>query len=129
MTHVDQAGRPHSLYSRVCSCLAARFYYCCIIFSYVWAEPRLIMLLSKIMGGGIVMPRSSPQHDCDAMILAAAKAIFWPARVFGICSECQFVKTRFTCGNWGKFHIICPVFNLRVPPRVGANRRVCITAF
>ena len=23
----------------------------------------------------------------------------------------------------------CPVFNLRVPSRVGANRRVCITAF
>ena len=24
---------------------------------------------------------------------------------------------------------ICPGFNLRVPPRVGANRHVCITAF
>ena len=24
---------------------------------------------------------------------------------------------------------ICPVLNLRVPPRVGANRRVCIAAF
>ena len=23
---------------------------------------------------------------------------------------------------------ICPVYNLRMPPRVGANRRVCITA-
>ena len=55
--HVDPAGRPHSLYSRVCSCLAARFYYCYLTFYYVWAEPWLIMLLSKIMGGGgIVMP-------------------------------------------------------------------------
>ena len=40
----------------VCSCLEARFYYCCIIFSYVWAEPRAFVLLSKIMGGGNVMP-------------------------------------------------------------------------
>ena len=37
----------------VCSYLEARFYYCCIIFSYVWAEPRAFVLLSKIMGGGM----------------------------------------------------------------------------
>ena len=124
----------------VCSFLAARFCYCYIIFYYVWAEPLLIVLLSKIMGG-----------CCDAMIFAtaqaifwltrvfgvcseclfvltrftcgnifaAAQAIFWPIRVFGVCSECLFVLTRFTCGNRGKFRIIlCPGFNLRVPPRV-----------
>ena len=64
---------------------------------------------------------------CDAMIFAAAQAILWPTRVSGICSGCLFVLTRFTCGNRG--NSICPVFNLRVPPRVGANRHVCITAF
>ena len=37
--------------------------------------------------------------DCDAMIFAAARAIFWPTRVFGVCSEFLFVLTRFTCGN------------------------------
>ena len=60
--------------------------------------------------------------DCDAMIFAAAQTIFWP-----ICFGCLFVLTRFICGNWANY--ICPVFNLRVPPRVGANRRVRITAF
>ena len=37
--------------------------------------------------------------DCDAMIFAAARAIFWPTGVFGVCSEFLFVLTRFTCGN------------------------------
>ena len=45
---------------------------------------------------------------CDAMIFAAAQAFFW--------------------SETGK-NSICPGFNLRVPPRVGANRHVCITAF
>ena len=99
---------------------------CYLIFYYVWAEPLLIVLLSKIMGG-----------DCDAIIFATAQAIFWPTRVFGVCSkclfvlthftfentfaaaqaifwptrtfgvcsECLFVLTRFTCGNRGKFHM------------------------
>ena len=78
----------------VCSSLAARFCYCYVIFYYVWAEPLLIVLLSKIIGG-----------DCDAMIFAAAQAIFRPTRVFGVCSECLFVLTCFTCGNRGKFHM------------------------
>ena len=94
VTHVDSAGRPHSLYSRSLFFLAVRFCYCYLIFYYVWAEPLLTVLLSKIMGGG-----------CDAMIFAAAQAIFWPTRVFGVCSECLFVLTRFTCGNRGKFHM------------------------
>ena len=37
----------------VCSCLAAQSY---LISYYVWEEPQLVMLLSKIMGGGIAMP-------------------------------------------------------------------------
>ena len=72
----------------VCSFLAARLCYCYLIFYHVWAEPLVIVLLSKIMGG-----------NCDAMIFAAAQAIFWPTRIFGGCSECLFVLTRFTCGN------------------------------
>ena len=44
-----------------CSFLAARFCYCYLIFYYVWAKPRLIVMLSKIMRGG----------GCDAMIFAA----------------------------------------------------------
>ena len=42
---------------------------------------------------------------CDAMIFAAAQAIFWPTWVFGVCSECLFMLTRFTCGNRKKFHM------------------------
>ena len=49
------------------------------------------ILLSKIMGG-----------DCDAMILAAVQATFWPNRVFGVCPLHLFVLTRFTCGNRGE---------------------------
>ena len=70
VTHVDSEGRPNSLYSRSSSFLATRFYYCYIIFYYVWAEPRPVVLLSKIRGGGVVMP------CCDTMIFAAAQAIF-----------------------------------------------------
>ena len=70
VTHVDSEGRPNSLYSRISSFLETRFYYCYIIFYYVWAEPRPVVLLSKIMGGGVVMP------CCDTMIFAAAQAIF-----------------------------------------------------
>ena len=84
---VQRGGRILSVLG-VCSFLAARFCYCHITFYYVWAEPLLIVLLSKIMG-----------EDCDAMIFAAAQAIFWPTRVFGFCSDCLFVLTRFTCGN------------------------------
>ena len=71
---VQRGGRIFSILG-VCSFLAARFYCCYLIFYIGWAKPQLIVLLSKIMGG-----------DCDAMILAAAKAYFWPFRVFGICS-------------------------------------------
>ena len=90
---VQRGGRILSILG-VCSFLAARLCYCYLIFYYVWAEPLLIVLLSKVMGGG-----------CDVMIFAAAQAIFWPTRVFGVCSECLFVLTRFTCGNRGKFHM------------------------
>ena len=71
---VQRGGRIFSVLG-VCSFLAARFCYCYLIFYYSWAKPLLIVLLSKIVRG-----------DCDAMILAAAQAIFWPTRVFGICS-------------------------------------------
>ena len=71
---VQRGGRIFSVLG-VCSFLAARSCYCYLIFYYSWAKPLLIVLLSKIVRG-----------DCDAMILAAAQAIFWPTRVFGICS-------------------------------------------
>ena len=127
VTHVDPAGRPHSLYSRGCSCLATRFYYCCLIFSYVWAEPRLTILLSKVMGGGlpchdlrrstIVMPWSSPQQNQFSgqlgFLVFVLNVSLW---------------RRVLPAETGE-NSICPVFNLRVPPRVGANRRVCTTVF
>ena len=71
----------------------------------------------KIMGGG----------DCDATILAAVQAtFFWPIRVFGVCSLCLFVLARFTCENRGIPCVLRTGFNLCVPPRVGADRHVCI---
>ena len=59
---VQRGGRIFSVLG-VCSFLAARLCYCYLIFYYGWAKPMLIVLLSKIMGGGIVMTRSSPQHQ------------------------------------------------------------------
>ena len=61
---IQRGGRILSVLG-VCSFLAARLCYCYLIFYYVWAEPRPIVLLSKIMRGG----------GCDAMIFAAAQAI------------------------------------------------------
>ena len=58
---VQREGRIFSVLGDA-SFLAARFCYCYLIFYYVWAEPRLIVLLAKIIGG-VVMPRSSPQHQ------------------------------------------------------------------
>ena len=64
---------------------------------------------------------------CDAMIFAAAQEIFWPTRVLvfvlNVCLCCRVLPAE--TGETS----ICPGFNLRVPPRVGANRHVCITAF
>ena len=71
---IQRGGRILSILE-VCFFLATRFYHRYLIFYPVWAEPRLIVLLSKIMGGG-----------CDAMIFDAAQVIFWPTRVFGVCS-------------------------------------------
>ena len=51
---VQRGGRIFSVLG-VCSFLAARFCYCYLIFYYGWAKPMLIVLLSKIMEGGIVM--------------------------------------------------------------------------
>ena len=60
---VQRGGRIFSVLG-VCSLLAARLCYYYLIFYYGWAKPMLIVLLSKIMGGG----------DCDDMILAAVSA-------------------------------------------------------
>ena len=58
VTHVDSAGRPNSLYSRNSFFSSDPLLVCYIIFYYVWAEPRPVILLSNIMGGG----------GCDAML-------------------------------------------------------------
>ena len=71
---VQRGGRIFSVLG-ACSFLAARFCYCYFVFYYDWAKPLLIVLLSKITG-----------EDCDAMILAAAKAISWPTWFFYLCS-------------------------------------------
>ena len=102
-----------------CSFLAARFCYCYLIFYYVWAEPRLIVLLSKIMGGG---------GGCDAMIFAAANANFLANSGFWYLFWMLICVDAFYMRKPGKIPYVL-VFNLRVPPRVGANRHVCITAF
>ena len=54
VTHVGSAGRPHSLYSRSLLFSSGPFL---LVLSYVllyfWTEPLMIILLSKIMGGGL----------------------------------------------------------------------------
>ena len=61
---IQRGGRILSILG-VCSFLAARFYCCHLTFYYVWAEPRLAVLLSKIMGG----------RGGDAMIFAGESSI------------------------------------------------------
>ena len=88
VTHVGLAGRPHSLYSRS------------LFFS---SGPSLLLLLYFLLclGRTAADYPAVENHggDYDAMIFAAAQAIFWPTRAFGVCSEYLFVLTRFTCGN------------------------------
>ena len=70
------------------------------------------MLLSKIMGGGLSC------HDLRRSTSNFLADLFW------MLIHVDAFSLRKPGGN-----STCPVFNLRVPPRVGANRRVCITAF
>ena len=71
--------------------------------------------------------------ECDAMIFAAARLWCHDLRrstsnfladLFWMLIRVDAFSLRKPGGN-----STCLVFNLRVPPRVGANRRVCITAF
>ena len=52
VTHVDSAGRPNSLYSRNSFFSSDPLLLLLYYFYYVWAEPRPVVLLSKIIGGG-----------------------------------------------------------------------------
>ena len=70
------------------------------------------MLLSKIMGGGLSC------HDLRRITSNFLADLFW------MLIHVDAFSLRKPGGN-----STCPVFNLRVPPRVGANRRVRITAF
>ena len=75
MTPVDPAGRPHSLYFR----------------SLFLSRSLLLSYFLLFLGRTAADYDAVENHgggDCHAMIFAAAKAIFWPTRVFGICSEC-----------------------------------------
>ena len=74
MTHVDPAGRPHSLYSR----------------SLFFSSDPLLLLLSYFL---LCLGRTAADcpavetyggGGCDAMIFAAAQAIFWPTRVLDV---------------------------------------------
>ena len=51
---IQRGGRIFSVLGD-CFFLAVRFYYCYLTFYSVWAELRLIVLLSKVMGG-VAMP-------------------------------------------------------------------------
>ena len=76
MTHVDSAGRPHSLYSRS------------LLFS---SGPFLLLLSYFLLCLGKTADCPAVENhggDSDAIIFAAAQAIFWPTRVFGVCPEC-----------------------------------------
>ena len=57
VTHVGSAGRPHSLYSRSLLFSSGPFLlvlsYFLLVPYYIWTEPLMIILLSKIMGGGL----------------------------------------------------------------------------
>ena len=103
MTHVGSAGRPLFLCSRSLFFSSSPFLLLLSYFLlYGWAKPLLIVLLSKIMGGGC--------DDCDAMILAAAQAIFWPTQFFfNVCCVDAFYLRKP-----GKIPYVL-VFNLHVP--------------
>ena len=97
VTHADSAGRPHSL---------------CSTSPFFSSGPSLLLLYYFLLCSGKTTADcpAAKNHGgggCDAMIFAAAQAIFWPTRVFGVCSGCLIVLTRFTCGNRGKFHMSC----------------------
>ena len=57
VTHVGSAGRPHSLYSRSLLFSSGPFLlvlsYFLLVPYYIWTEPLMIILLSKIMRGGL----------------------------------------------------------------------------
>ena len=59
----------------VCSFLAARFCYCYLNF-LLWLGKTAADCTAVENHGG----------ECDAMILAAAQATFWPTLVFDVCS-------------------------------------------
>ena len=95
VTHVRSAGRPHFLCSRSLFFPSGPFLLLLLYYLLCLGRTAADCSAVKNHGGG----------GCDAMIFAAAPAIFWPTRVFGICSKYLFVLTRFTCGNRGKFHM------------------------
>ena len=75
MTHVGSVGRPYFLCSR----------------SLFFSSSPFLLLLSYFLlwlGKTDADCTTVKNHggDCDAMILAAAPAIFWPTLVFGVCS-------------------------------------------
>ena len=59
VTHVDSAGRPNSLYSRNSFFSSDPLLLLLYYFLLCLGEPRPVILLSKIMGGG---------GGCDAML-------------------------------------------------------------
>ena len=63
------------------------------------------------------MPWSSPQHKQFSGQLG-----------FSVFVLDVYLYSRVLPAETGE-NSICPGFNSRVPPRVGANRHVCITAF
>ena len=63
--------------------------------------------------------------DCDVMILAAVQATFWSTRG-GLCLFLMFVCDNAFYLRKSEKNFMCPGFNLRVPPGVGANRHMFV---
>ena len=121
VTHVRSAGRPHFLCSR--RLFFSRSLFLLLLSYFLLCLGRTAAGCTAVEndGGGlwchVVIPWSSPQHKQFSSQLGFL--VF----VLDVCL-CWRVLPAETGEN-----SICPVFNLRVSPRIGANRRVYITAF
>ena len=120
VTHVRLARRPHYLYSRS------------LFLSRSLSLSYFLLCLGRTVAGYAALENHGG-GDCHAMIFAAAR--LW-------CHDLRRSASNFLADLvWMLIRVYafylrkpgetstCPVFKLHVPPRVGANRRVCITAF
>ena len=118
VTHVGSAGRPHFLCSRSLFFSSSPFLLLLSYFLLWLGKTAADSTAVQNHGGTILIPWSSPQH----MQFSGQLGGFF-VFVLDVCL-CWHDLPAETGGS-----SIHPGFNLRMPPRVGADRHVCITAF